>query len=238
MTAAEDTEPAPSEDATAYLALAYDDAPPTGAAALAYSDVPDADPLPRRQPLAAIADAVRALRAVRPYLAMFAGAVVTATAVMLVAVGGGHPAHRAVDTAPAVAPPAAAAPKEVTPAPKPAVAVDPPPAPATQPEPPRPVKSADTAPAPRQRPPAATDDQYVATLHAHGIGVNADRTTAVQNGRLICSAFDNGLPLGHIEDTVAAQEQGHLSAAAVPVYIRLSVDAYCPEYGFLLPSAR
>lgn len=230
---AEDTEPAPSEDATAYLQLAYTDGP-AAAPDLAYSDVPDDDPAPHRPVRAVMADAARA---VRPYLAMFAGAVVTATAVMLVAVGGGHPAHRAVDTAPAVAPPAAAAPKEVTPAPKPAVAVDPPPAPATQPEPPRPVKSA-TADQPRQRPPAATDDQYLAALHDHGIGVNADRTTAIQNGRLICTAIDNGLPLGHIEDTVATQERGHLTAAAVPVYIRLSVDAYCPEYGFLLPSAR
>ncbi|MFP2990315.1 DUF732 domain-containing protein [Mycobacterium intracellulare] len=233
----EDTELAPSKDATAYLALAYDDGPPSGAA-LAYSDVPD-DPLPRRRAWDAVAEAAaRAGRSARPYLAMFCGAVVTATAVMLVAVGGGHPAHRAVDTAPAVAPPAAAAPKAATPAPKPAVAVDPPPAPATQPaEPPRPVKTAAPAEAPRQRPPAATDDQYLAALHAHGIGVNADRTTAIQNGRLICTAIDNGLPLGHIEDTVAAQEQGHLTAAAVPVYIRLSVDAYCPEYSFLLPSA-
>lgn len=221
----DETDLVPNEDATAYLQLAYGEAPWTETA-LAYSVDPVDDHAPTLARLTRPAAA--ALRTARPYLLMFGAAVVTVTAILFAVLGGPHRAVNAspVTAAPSAQPPTAAAPAAASP---------PPPAAAPKPAPPPPSPAPDTADRPWQRPSAAADDQYLQALAAAGISTGGNRTGAIEDGRLICTGIGNGVAVSRIEDEVRNTEKG-LAAAGVSVFVRIAVDSYCPQYSFLLPS--
>lgn len=187
---------------------------------LAYSDTDELD----EQPPGRLERARAGLAYARPYLIMFAVAVVTAVAIVMLAEHGRSNPPR-VNASPIRTSPPPATAKAAAPAapPAPSAALAPPSTPAPPTGTPH---LQDPQPSATER----ADNLYFQTLMEHNIGY-ASRAEAISDGHAACNAFDRGVTFGQLE--TASVNLG-MSVKSADAYLAAAIAAYCPQYSGLV----
>jgi hypothetical protein len=73
----------------------------------------------------------------------------------------------------------------------------------------------------------ATDDAFMHRLFADGLAF-APAEKAVPRARLVCQAFDAGMPTGSVHAKVLSESA--FTARQAAIFMADAVSAYCPKY--------